>query len=144
MSYRTIGTLFITLMIAGSLSVMTGCSGPRMYQMDSGARTAGAEGQLLIENDDNGNQLLNLTVAHLPLPSALEESMATYVVWVSPEEGTGSYNMGQLRLTDERTGELNFTSPFPAFEIVVTAEVEPTVMAPSNQVVLRRQVTPGR
>ncbi len=144
MSYRKIGTLLITMLVIGSLSVVTGCASPRIYQMDSGERTAGAEGELTITTDDNGNQLLNLTVAHLPLPSRLEESMATYVVWVQPEDSSTSYNMGQIRLSDARTGELNFTSPFPAFSLMVTAEVEPTVYAPSNQVVLRRQVTPSR
>ena len=134
-----IGTLLISAILVVGMALV-GCSSTSVYQMDSGERTAGADGQLNVDQDRNGNQVVNLKVAHLPMPSRLEDGMATYVVWVYPSETQTPYNVGQIRLRDDRSGELNFTTPFRSFNMVVTAEVDGQVMAPSNQVVLRRSV----
>lgn len=134
-----IGTLLASMLLVSGLALV-GCSSASVYQMDSGERTAGAEGELNVDRDKNGNHVVNLKVAHLPMPSRLEDGMATYVVWVAPAEGQTPYNVGQIRLRDDRSGELNFTTPFRSFNMMVTAEVDGQVMSPSNQVVLRRSV----
>lgn len=133
------GTLLISALLVVGLALV-GCSSTTVYQMDAGERTAGADGQLNVDRDRNGNHLVNLKVAHLPMPSRLADGMATYVVWVYPTDSQTPYNMGQIRLRDDRSGELNFTTPFRTFNMVVTAEVDGQVMSPSNQVVLRREV----
>lgn len=139
MNRQLVGTLLLTLLMACGL-VVSGCSSAAVYQMDAGERTAGAEGQVSVTQDNNGNNLINLTVAHLPQPSRLDESMGTFVVWIKPQEGNMHYNVGQLRLDRNRTGTLNFTSPFPTFEMMVTAEADGRALSPSNQVVLRRGI----
>jgi PBP1b-binding outer membrane lipoprotein LpoB len=139
MNRRMFGTAILSVFLFAALA-LSGCSSAAVYQMDSGDRTAGAEGEATVNKDRNGNQVVTLKVAHLPLPSRLDQAMGTYVVWVSPAESNTTYNMGQIRLTNDRTGEITFTTPFPAFQMVVTAEVDGTAMAPSNQVVLRRGV----
>lgn len=128
--------------LVSSLAI-SGCSRAAVYQMDSGERTAGADGQLEITRDNNGNRVLSLSVAHLPMPSRLDEGASTYVVWISPADSNYQYNMGQLRLTKDRTGSLTFTTPFDSFEMVVTAEIQGNVLAPSKQVVLRRGIAGG-
>lgn len=125
------------LLVAGLAFLLTACSGPAIYHMQSGERTAGAEGELSVINDSNGNQVVDLTVAHLPRPSQLSEQMAIYTVWIQPAESGQYYNVGRLRLSDDRTGNLVFTTPFSAYEMMVTAESKPTEMSPSDQVVLR-------
>ena len=119
---------------------LVGCASPALYQMESGERTAGAEGQLSITSDQNGNQLVELNVAHLPQPSRLSEGMAIYTVWIRPEESGQYYNMGRLRLNDDRTGVLSFTTPFSAYDMLITAEARPDQMSPSDEVVLRRSM----
>ena len=137
MNGRRIAGLFFVLMLTGGLALM-GCSSPSVYQMQSGDRTAGADGELSITKDDNGNQLVAMSVAHLPHPSQLSEEMSTYVVWIQPDGASQRYNVGRLRLNDDRTGYLNFTTPFDRFDMMVTAEADPNEMTPSDQVVLRR------
>lgn len=137
MNGRRITGLFFVAILTGAVALL-GCSGPSVYQMQSGERTAGADGELNITQDDNGNQLVQMSVAHLPHPAQLSEEMSTYVVWIQPDETSQRYNVGRLRLNDDRTGMLNFTTPFDRFDLMVTAEADPAEMSPSDQVVLRR------
>lgn len=143
MKVQNIRSMLMMVVLALGL-VLSACSGANEYQMESGARTAGAEGKVAVSSDENGNRVVALSVAHLPRPGQLEESMATFVVWISPEGTNYNYNMGQLRLKDDRTGALSFTTPFPSFSMVVTAESHSTVLSPSDQVVLRREVGSSR
>lgn len=133
---------FILCALVTALAV-SGCSRAAVYEMDSGERTAGADGKVEVTRDGNGNRVVSLNVAHLPMPSRLDEGASTYVVWISPEESNYQYNMGQLRLTKDRTGTITFTTPFNTFEMVVTAEIQGNVLAPSKQVVLRRGIAGG-
>ena len=139
MNGRRISLSLITLLMASGL-VLWGCSGPTAYQMDPGQRTASSEGEMLVEYDSNGNMAVQMSVAHLPPPSRLEEGMSTFVVWLQPEGASGFYNMGQLRIGDDRSGSINFTTPFEAFVVRVTAEASATAMSPSDQEVLRRGI----
>ena len=127
-------------LIVGAVLVLMGCSSPAVYQMQSGERTAGADGEMIVTMDDNGNQIVEMTVAHLPQPSQLEEQMSTYVVWLQPEGVSQRYNMGRITLNDDRTGALTFTTPFRQFDLMVTAEAEASETSPSDQVVLRQGV----
>lgn len=116
---------------------LVGCASPTVHQMQSGERTAGAEGQMTVTVDDNGNQVIDLAVAHLPRPSQLSEEMATFTVWMRPADANNYYNVGRLKLNEDRTGMLMFTTPFSSYDLMVTAETSPHEMSPSNQVVLR-------
>ena len=136
--------LVVSLVAFGLVFGLTGCASPSVYQMQSGDRTAGAEGEMTVTTDDNGNQVVALTVAHLPRPSQLDEQMAIYTVWISPADSGQYYNVGRLRLADDRTGSLTFTTPLSAYDMLVTAEAQPTEMTPSDQVVLRREMTRSR
>ncbi len=139
MDRRFFGTALLSMLLVFGLA-LTGCSSAAVYQMDSGERTAGAEGEASVVQDQNGNQVVTLKVAHLPQPSRLDQAMGTYIVWVQPADAPTAYNMGQIRLANDRTGEITFTTPFRSFQMTVTAEVDGTAMSPSNQVVLRRGI----
>lgn len=134
-----ITTLLFSIFIGVAMMSM-GCASPTVYQMQSGERTAGAEGELTITSDDNGNQLVALTVAHLPQPSRLDQQLATYVVWLSPKDSGQRYNVGRIQLGDDRTGTLQFTTAFDAYDLMITGEAKPTEMSPSDHVVLRHAV----
>lgn len=140
MKARSIGTLLMALLLGFGMTQSMGCSRALEYQMDSGPRTTGAEGNLVVEKDGNGNHSVSLKVAHLPMPSQLDSRMSTYVVWIYPNEERTPYNMGRLRLSEDRTGEISFITPFGTFDMIVTAEVDRQVLAPSNEIVLRRTI----
>lgn len=133
--------MFALLAALGLLIGLSGCASPTVLQMQSGERTAGAEGEATVTSDDNGNQVVDLVVAHLPRPSQLAEEMAIYSVWIRPGDAGMHYNVGRLRLSEDRTGALNFVTPFSSYDLLITAEASPTEMSPSDQVVLRREVS---
>lgn len=134
------GRRAVSISIAAVLSMALlamGCGGPTVHQLQSGERTAGAEGQLEVTTDDNGNAMVEMSVAHLPPPSNLAEDRSIYVVWISPEDADIAYAVGKIRLNEDRTGALRFTTPFEDFQMVVTAEPDIYVENPSSEIVLR-------
>ncbi len=139
MNGMKIRSMFLVCSVAFAVTLL-GCSGPMEYQMEPGQRTASSEGLVSIDHDDNDNKFIEMSVAHLPPPSRLEEGMSTFVVWLTPQDSQVSYNMGQLRLGADRAGYIEFTTPFDAFELRVTAEVSPDVLDPSDQETLRRAI----
>ena len=125
-------------LMAGGMLVLTGCSSPTIYQMEAGERSAGSEGMVTVEQDNNGNFTGVLQIAHAPLPSQLDEQSAIYVLWLQPTDANERYNMGKIRLDeDDRTGELVFTTPFNSFDLWVTAEPHGMETAPGDEVILR-------
>lgn len=139
MNGRRITSLCVAALTAIAIA-LAGCSGPMEYHMEPGERTASSEGELLVEHDDNDNHFIEMNVAHLPPPTRLQEGMTTFVLWLKPAESTVSYNMGQLRVGDDRAGYIEFTTPFDAYELQVTAEAGPSVLQPSEQQVLYRAI----
>lgn len=138
MSVRKQATEATVWLMAGGMLLMTGCSSPTIYQMDAGERSAGSEGMVTVEQDDNGNFSGVLEIAHAPMPSQLDEQTSVYVLWLQPEDANERYNMGKIRLDEgDRTGELLFTTPFNAFDLWVTAEAHGMETAPSDEVILR-------
>ena len=123
--------------LAVSMMVLAGCSSATQYTMQAGDRSAGAEGTITLEEDDNENYQVTLEMAHAPRPDQLDESKSVYTVWLMPHDTNEVYNMGRIRLDDDRAGTLKFTSPFPGFDLKVSAEEDGLQVAPSDQVVLR-------
>lgn len=139
MNGRNIASMLVLLILTAGLA-LTGCSSPSVYQLEAGDRSASTEGEMIVSFDDNDNRFIEMNIAHLPPPSRLDEQMSTFVVWLQPKDSTVSYNMGQLQFEDDRTGKVKFTTPFDSFEVRVTAEAQPNVLAPSDHEVLYRGI----
>ncbi len=133
-SCRIISLVSIAAMLAIGL---VGCASSTVHQLESGERTAGAAGEIEITKDANGNQLVTVDVGHLPHPSDLAEDKSVYTVWLQPADSNQRYNMGQIRIDDDRAGNLAFTTPFDRFILKVTAEAQHNEERPSDHVVLR-------
>ncbi len=137
MVHGTSKLTWLMVSLAMGMLVLAGCSSATQYTMQAGDRSAGAEGTITLEEDDNENYQVTLEMAHAPRPSQLDESMSVYSVWLMPHDTNEVYNMGRIRLDDDRSGLLKFTSPFPGFDLKVTAEPDGLQVAPSDEVVLR-------
>jgi len=59
------------------------------------------------------------------------------VVWIRPRAGSEYTNVGQLKLNEDRTGELAATTPYPDFDVTVTGETSATSRSPSKFVILQ-------
>ena len=126
------------VLIALLLAATTGCAST--YMLRPSDRTPAATGKIKAKADENGNRELKVQVKHLPPPSNLEQTMRTFVVWLRPNADVSFRNVGQLRLNDDRSGELSTTTPLRSFEVLVTAEASGTPPSPSDIVVLRGHV----
>jgi hypothetical protein len=99
----------------------------------------GAEGKVQVAKADNGNRDLKVEAQHLAPPAAAFPGKNTYVVWLKPENGQ-PLNIGVLNPDKDRKAELQTSTPFKSFEILVTAENSPTPMQPGNDQVMAAQV----
>lgn len=127
-----------TLVLALSL---TACGGPSEFALVGSGGAAGADGNVQVEDVDGGNHLLTIHVEHLPPPERLHEGLTTYAVWLVAA-GATPVKAGHLDFDAEtRMGNLVATTPLPEFEMKITAETDANSTAPSDTVVLTRQIT---
>lgn len=127
--------LFIALMCLGAVA----CGGPQEFVVTGTSRAAGADGLITVE-DIEGNRLVTVEMENLPPPDRISEGSTVYLVWLQPQ-GQAPTMAGTLEFdADARTGRLRATTPQSRFEVLVTAERNATVAAPSDIVVARQRV----
>jgi hypothetical protein len=114
---------------------LTGC-GSTQHALRPVERTSGATGSFETKTSDNGNTRVTLKVAHMPRPEDIDAGFKTYVLWLRPTGEQDWKNMGALRVDDAREGKLEVATPYPTFDLQVTAEPDSTVAAPGSVVVL--------
>lgn len=116
---------------------VTGCA--RDVRLSPSAELPAAMGEAKVSKDDNGNTKLKLEVKHFAPPQRLQPPRSVYVVWAETSDHEMS-NLGQLKINDDLKGRLETTTPLRIFQLVITAEDNPLVRQPGQQVVLRTKV----
>ena len=126
-----------------ALSALAGCSTWNRMTNSSSQDTANvalrssdtipsAQGRLSVKGTEGPNQVVDLTVQHMAPAARVKSGATAYVVWLQPDAAKEPINMGVLSVDKDLKGELQFKTPFPKFEVFVTAEGNPTVQAPSE------------
>lgn len=129
----------IPLLLLSAALLLGGCAQTIPVTRTSLVPAVVAEGQ--VDRDDNGNTVVNLKVERLAPAANLTPPRKVYLVWLEAEakddEDQGkTVLMGQLRLSEEGSGEFRATSPMHRFRLKVTAEDEIHPTAPGDQMVL--------
>ncbi len=120
--------------------VVAACGGSSEYVFVGGARAVGMDGVAQVETIEGGNQLVSLRLQHLPPPDRLGSGLTAYVVWFRTADQSPT-RAGVLEYdTETREGVLTATTPLTQFSILVTAEEQGDVPAPSDIVVAERAV----
>src|ERR1051326_5030027 len=88
--------------------------------VNTGAAPA-AEGKVTTDNDRNGNTEVEVQVKHMATPQSLTPARQAYLVWVQPR-GKDAELLGALRVNGDLEGSLKATTPYKAFDVVITAE----------------------
>jgi hypothetical protein len=91
-----------------------------------------ASGRLAVKGSEGPNQVVDLTVKHMAPPAKVKSGATAFVVWLQPAGANEPINMGILTVNKDLNGELQFKTPFPKFDVFVTAEDNPSVQAPSE------------
>jgi hypothetical protein len=132
---RTTKSPTLILVCLGIL-LFAGLGWGKTYHFASTKIDPSATGDVDISKDKNGNTNVSLRVEHLAKPPLLTPPANLYVVWFQ-EPGSEPANEGQLQVGNDLRGQLKTTTPLHNFDIFVTAEMDPTVKTPSDQIVLR-------
>lgn len=111
-----------------------GCS--QIHELRPAQRNPAAVGNIKAKADDNKNTVLEVRAEHLAPPAALDPTLNTYVVWIRPGVAQEFTNVGQLAMRSDRSGQLQATTPFREFNVLVTAEQSGTARVPSTFVVM--------
>ncbi len=91
-----------------------------------------AQGRLAVKGSEGPNQVVDLTVKHMAQPGRVQSGATAFVVWLQPDAAKEPINMGVLSVDKDLNGQLQFKTPFPKFEVFVTAEQNPTIQAPTE------------
>ncbi|SRR5579864_4191969 len=99
----------------------------------------GAAGKLTYEHDRNGNVKLAIQTKNLAAPDQLTPAKEAYVVWIEPRDKQPE-KAGVLKVNNNLQGSFRTTTPYKAFDVVITAEDSPTVTQPTGPEILHGSV----
>ena len=128
--------------VAGALTgvlALGGCAHEQTWTMNTTEMIPSAVGKVKVANEKDGNTKVKVEVAHLAQPSSVFDQTSTYVVWLKPESGRAQ-NVGVLSLNKDLKGSLETQTAFKDFQVIVTAEKDANVTAPSGRSVMNASV----
>ena len=129
------------LMLALATLLIWPFGGGKQERLTPTAQAPGSAGIATINRDRNGNTIIKLEVKYLAPATMLHPPQVCYVVWAQPT-GRPPENKGVLRAGGNREADLTFPVPYSTFLLFITAESNPLVTEPSEQIALSGQITP--
>lgn len=129
--------------IVASALAVAGCATSKVALMSHGD-TPAAEGIVATSRTKNQNTAVDVRVKHLAEPARIEPGATTYVVWARPAGTRSVQNLGALSVDGKLNGQLKTVTPFPQFELFITAEPTAAVSQPRGQELLSANVHDGR
>jgi hypothetical protein len=126
--------VLITLMVAFSAS----CA--RKLTFSTSSVVPAAQGSVKISRDNNKNYVIKISITNLAEVERLQPQKQTYVVWMVTNDGL-TKNIGQLNssksfLSKKLKASFKTISSLNPVKIFITAENDPGVQYPGDQVVL--------
>jgi hypothetical protein len=130
--------------LAGLLA-FTGCSSMmgkkgESWTLSVSPKTPAAEGHVHVTAAKDGNQTVAIEVEHMATPDKAFSGATVYVAWLIPPGGGPPQNLGILSIGEDLKGKLTAITPYKMFDILVTAEAQPNVTAPSGDRVMSATV----
>jgi hypothetical protein len=151
-SFRWLSRRFvIATLFTGSLFGMAACSSLHLGSsstpaapMQASPRIPSAEGAVSVENGDNGNYKVGVSVKHMAPPERVATGASSYVVWLRPLAGDQKaqppMNVGALAVNKDLEGNLTTVTPYRQFDLFVTAEPVSNTTAPTGEQLLTTTV----
>ena len=133
---RTLYAVFLA-----STLLCTPAFAAKKYPMTAASMVPGAQAEVEISKDKNGNTRLKMTVQHLANLENLTPRASAYVVWLR-ERGGDAENQGQLKMDKKLKATFETVTPFKSFEVFVTAEQDARGKGPDGPEVLKATIQP--
>ncbi len=126
--------VIITLIVAFSTSCAT------KMTFSTSSVVPAAQGSVKVSRDNNKNYVIKISITNLAEVERLQPQKQTYVVWMVTNDGL-TKNIGQLNssksfLSKKLKASLKTVSSFNPVKIFITAENDPGVQYPGDQVIL--------
>jgi hypothetical protein len=119
---------------------LAGCATRAEYVVEGTERSIGVDGLITIAPLAEDVNRVKVDLEHLPPPERHDRRARVFVVWLTPPD-SAPIRAGRLAYDrDARRGSLEATTPNDAVHVQVTAEPTSDVGAPSEVVVVSRQV----
>lgn len=116
------------------LLVGAGCASTKVaFQTSPLAPAAVASAKVRL--DGNQNTLVEVKLEHAAPAPMLWPPRQVYVVWAEGTEGR-LFQLGQLRVNEDRSGHFEGTTALERFRLLITAEDDPHPERPSQPYVL--------
>ena len=132
-----VGSALVGALAFGGCSSM-GMGQEQTWTMNTTEKIPSAVGKVKVKNEKDGNTRVKVEVEHLAQPSSAFDA-TSYVVWLKPEHGRAQ-NVGVLNVDKKLDGSLETRTAFKDFSVIVTAEKDANVMAPTGQSVMDTRV----
>ncbi len=125
-----------------SVLSVAACGGPLKYQVPGSQLSPGSDAKIVAEVDEShGKTELEIEATNLTPAERLIEDGKAYVVWTRKDEQAQWSRVGALELEDDgRKGKGKFTTPETAFDLMITAEKDPSAASPSGKAVFEKRV----
>ena len=131
--------LLLPILLTLGLLTAAGC-GPKAIDFGGSSRTAGVDGKVEWKKLSADTRLVKTSFKFLPPPSRIHEGATIYVLWFVPENAP-AVKMGTLVYEESsRKGHLEATTAVSRFEVMLTAEKNNAIGAPSEHVIARKKV----
>lgn len=118
------------------------CSGTTEYLMVGSSNAPGADGMIIVEEIDEGSNLVTVHMERLPPPKQLGDKINSYLVWFE-RYSKKPIKAGVLTYHSEtRTGDIVKACPFSEFRMKITAERDENAKMPSELVIAERAIKP--
>jgi hypothetical protein len=126
----------VLCLAGGPLALATGCAATthhpvHTWTMNTNPKLPAAEGQVKIQVDGVGDHIVELSFQRLETAPTAFEGTTMYMVWLVPDNAPPQ-PIGSLDVGDDLKAKVTIKTPNERFEVLVTAEVDAYVTAPSR------------
>ena len=129
LSRRNLAPRFL---LAGAMLLAGGCT--RKIEFTPLPTARGGEATVQVELTYDRNNTLLLEMTNVPDPSTLNPAYTRYVLWVATPDRQTIVNAGQIRVTEDRSAEMQTLTPLRDFILFITAETRGDVATPGPDV----------
>ena len=137
------GKVVLSLVAMLFAFALVACGGPTRYVVQGTDLSRGTDGKITLEEIEGDNLMVVVEFTNLPPPDRIANGMTAYVVWFQPPNGQPTKAGNLAYDADERTGSMRATSAHERMTVLVTAERNTNVAAPSESVIARQNVRNG-
>jgi hypothetical protein len=102
-------------------------------KLSTSRKIPSARGQIAVTPTSTSNSVIELSVKHLARPEKIIPRAKSYVVWELLPGSKIPQSLGPLIVDKNFSAHMKTVTPFPNFDLFVTAEAKPNPIEPTGE-----------